>query len=195
MTARQGNVPEEFMTTMRPEFVAPAVALMVSEQTSLNGQVIIAGRGVFRRAANVEGRGLRYAEPTDATPEALARDIEEAARHARCDRVCRCHGSVPAAVRPVVRSEVMHQLGAATDAPMAWPSPARAWWTVAVLTFTYIVSFVDRTILGLLIEPIKADLSLNDTQIGLVQGMAFGLFYAAMGCRWAGSRTALRVAV
>jgi hypothetical protein len=50
---------------------------MVSEQTSLNGQVIIAGRGVFRRAANVEGRGLRYAEPTDATPEALARDVAE----------------------------------------------------------------------------------------------------------------------
>ena len=77
MTARQGNVPEEFMTTMRPEFVAPAVALMVSEQTSLNGQVIIGGRGVFRRAANVEGHGLRYAEPTDATPETLARDIEQ----------------------------------------------------------------------------------------------------------------------
>jgi NAD(P)-dependent dehydrogenase (short-subunit alcohol dehydrogenase family) len=77
MTARQGNMPEEFMTTMRPEFVAPAVALMVSEQTSLNGQVIIAGRGVFRRAANVEGRGLRYAEPTEATPETLARDVAQ----------------------------------------------------------------------------------------------------------------------
>jgi len=77
MTARQGNMPEEVMTTMRPEFVAPAVALMVSEQTSLNGQVIIAGKGVFRRAANVEGRGLRYAEPTDATAEALARDVAQ----------------------------------------------------------------------------------------------------------------------
>jgi MFS family permease len=75
----------------------------------------------------------------------------------------------------------MHQLGPATDTPLAWPPPARAWWTVAVLTFTYIISFVDRTILGLLIEPIKAELSLNDTQIGLVQGMAFGVFYAVMG--------------
>jgi NAD(P)-dependent dehydrogenase (short-subunit alcohol dehydrogenase family) len=77
MTARQGNMPDEFMTTMRPEFVAPAVALMVSEQTSLNGQVIIAGRGVFRRAANVEGRGLRYAEPTEVTPEELAHDVAQ----------------------------------------------------------------------------------------------------------------------
>ena len=62
-----------------------------------------------------------------------------------------------------------------------WPSPARAWWTVAVLTLAYIVSFVDRTILSLLIEPIKADLDLTDTQIGLLQGLAFGLFYAVMG--------------
>jgi MFS family permease len=70
---------------------------------------------------------------------------------------------------------------AATEAATPWPSPARAWWTVAVLTFAYVVSFVDRTILSLLIEPIKADLQLTDTQIALVQGLAFGLFYAAMG--------------
>jgi NAD(P)-dependent dehydrogenase (short-subunit alcohol dehydrogenase family) len=77
MTARQGNMPEEFLRTMSPEFVAPMVTLMVSEQTSLNGQVIIAGRGAFRRAANVEGSGLRYAEPTAATPETLARDVAQ----------------------------------------------------------------------------------------------------------------------
>jgi MFS family permease len=68
---------------------------------------------------------------------------------------------------------------APVEAP--WPSPARAWWGVAVLTFAYVISFVDRTILSLLIEPIKADLQLNDTQIALVQGLAFGLFYAVMG--------------
>jgi MFS family permease len=75
-----------------------------------------------------------------------------------------------------------------------WPSPARAWWTVSVLTFTYIVSFVDRTILGLLIEPIKADLDLTDTEIGLVQGMAFGLFYSVMGLPlgWLADRTSRR---
>ena len=77
---------------------------------------------------------------------------------------------------------------------LAWPTPARAWWAVAVLTFTYIVSFVDRTILGLLIEPIKADLSLNDTEIGLLQGLAFGVFYAVMGLPlgWLADRTSRR---
>ena len=77
MTSRQGNMPDEFMQTMSPEFVAPVVTLMVSEQTSLNGQVIIAGRGAFRRAANVEGRGLHYADPTTATPEALAGNVAQ----------------------------------------------------------------------------------------------------------------------
>ncbi len=79
----------------------------------------------------------------------------------------------------------------------AWPSPARAWWTVAVLTFAYIVSFVDRTILSLLIEPIKQSLSLTDTQIGLVQGLAFALFYAAMGLPlgWLADRMARRTLV
>ena len=42
-------------------------------------------------------------------------------------------------------------------------------------------SFVDRYILGLLIEPIKADLNLTDTQIGLLLGPAFAIFYATMG--------------
>jgi MFS family permease len=88
---------------------------------------------------------------------------------------------------------MMQPLGA-TEAQPAWPSAGRAWWTVSVLTFTYIVSFVDRTILGLLIEPIKADLALSDTQIGLVVGMAFGLFYAVMGLPlgWLADRTSRR---
>lgn len=77
MIARQGNMPESFMTTMSPELVAPAVTLLVSDQTRLNGQVIMAGKGVFRRAASVEGRGLCYTEQAQLTPEALARDVEQ----------------------------------------------------------------------------------------------------------------------
>lgn len=62
-----------------------------------------------------------------------------------------------------------------------WPSAGRAWWQVIVLTIAYIVSFVDRTIISLLVEPIKADLGIGDTQIALLQGVAFGLCYAIMG--------------
>ncbi|MFQ5635441.1 MAG: MFS transporter, partial [Gammaproteobacteria bacterium] len=56
-----------------------------------------------------------------------------------------------------------------------------AWYTVVLLTVAYIFSFIDRYILGLLVEPIKSDLGLSDTQIGLLLGPAFALFYTTMG--------------
>lgn len=62
-----------------------------------------------------------------------------------------------------------------------WPSARAGWTLVILLTVAYIFSFVDRYILGLLIEPIKADLGLTDEQIGWVIGPAFAVFYATMG--------------
>ena len=43
------------------------------------------------------------------------------------------------------------------------------------------VSFVDRQILNLLVEPIKADLGFTDVEISALQGIAFAIFYATMG--------------
>jgi MFS family permease len=43
------------------------------------------------------------------------------------------------------------------------------------------VNFVDRQLLSVLVEPIRADLHFTDTQFGLLTGLAFALFYAAMG--------------
>ncbi len=62
-----------------------------------------------------------------------------------------------------------------------YPSTGYAWYMVIILTLAYILSFVDRYVLGLLIEPIKADLELTDFQIGLLLGPAFAIFYATMG--------------
>lgn len=62
-----------------------------------------------------------------------------------------------------------------------YPPPARAWYMVGLLTLAYVVSFVDRSILTLLIKPIKADMGLSDFQIGLLIGPAFGIFYATIG--------------
>jgi MFS family permease len=71
--------------------------------------------------------------------------------------------------------------GAKSDTTVAWPSARSGWFLVVMLTIAYVLSFVDRYILGLLIEPIKADLQLTDQQIGLVIGTAFAVFYATMG--------------
>ena len=62
-----------------------------------------------------------------------------------------------------------------------YPPASAAWFLVAMLTLAYVFSFVDRYILGLLIEPIKEDLGLSDEQIGLILGPAFGLIYAFSG--------------
>ncbi len=60
-------------------------------------------------------------------------------------------------------------------------SPRYAWYVVAVLMVLYVIAFLDRYILGLLVGPLKADLHLTDTQISLLQGLAFGLFYTFLG--------------
>ena len=60
-------------------------------------------------------------------------------------------------------------------------SNAYAWYVVVLCMLAYIFSFIDRQILALMIEPIKADLHLSDTQFSLLHGLAFSLFYAVMG--------------
>ena len=47
--------------------------------------------------------------------------------------------------------------------------------------FAYTVSFIDRQILSLLVQPIRRDLGISDTQISLLAGIAFALFYSVLG--------------
>lgn len=51
-------------------------------------------------------------------------------------------------------------------------------WTLLVV---YIFNFIDRQIINILAEPIKRDLGLSDTQLGLMTGLAFALFYTILG--------------
>jgi len=57
----------------------------------------------------------------------------------------------------------------------------RDWLVVLLLMAALILSFIDRIGLSLLVDPIRADLGISDAQIGLLQGVAFGLFFAVMG--------------
>lgn len=54
-------------------------------------------------------------------------------------------------------------------------------YALAVFLLAYILSFVDRQILSLLVDPIKRDLGVSDLQMGLLQGLAFALLYAFLG--------------
>jgi MFS family permease len=68
-----------------------------------------------------------------------------------------------------------------THAARPTASLGYAWYVVIVLTALYMLSFVDRTILSLLVGSIKRDLGISDTRIGLLQGLSFALFYTLMG--------------
>lgn len=58
-------------------------------------------------------------------------------------------------------------------------APAAAWYVLAALSFISLVSFADRYVLLLLTEPIRAFFSLNDLEVGLLQGTGVALFAAA----------------
>ena len=56
-----------------------------------------------------------------------------------------------------------------------------AWNGLLFLTLAYVLAFVDRQILNLLVDPVKRDLLLSDTQVSLLQGIAFTATYVLFG--------------
>ncbi|MDX1489197.1 MAG: hypothetical protein R3268_13390, partial [Acidiferrobacterales bacterium] len=58
---------------------------------------------------------------------------------------------------------------------------ARSWALVLLLMLAYVVSFIDRQVVNLLVGPIRADLGITDTQMSLLQGFAFAVFYCIAG--------------
>lgn len=69
----------------------------------------------------------------------------------------------------------------ATQAASGGLAPAQVRTMMWVLLLVYILNFLDRQILNILAEPIKAELKLSDTQLGLLAGPAFAIFYAVLG--------------
>jgi predicted MFS family arabinose efflux permease len=64
-----------------------------------------------------------------------------------------------------------------THPALARPTRTLLW----VLLVVYIFNFLDRQIVNILAEPIRRDLGISDTQIGLMTGLAFALFYTVLG--------------
>ena len=64
---------------------------------------------------------------------------------------------------------------------MSEPSTKRGWYVVCVLLLVYVFSFIDRQILGLLVAPIRRDLEISETQMGLLMGFTFAIFYTFFG--------------
>ena len=61
------------------------------------------------------------------------------------------------------------------------PTPAYAWYVLAVLVAVYVMNFVDRQILAIVLDDVKRELGASDTAMGLLSGLAFSLFYTVAG--------------
>ena len=69
-----------------------------------------------------------------------------------------------------------------------YDNPKAAYYALGLLTVVYAFNFIDRQLLAILQESIKADLNLSDSQLGLLTGFAFAVFYVTAGipiARWA----------
>jgi MFS family permease len=73
-------------------------------------------------------------------------------------------------------------MGANTvETAQPWPSPARAWYALVILTIGLMIATVDRGILTLLVAPIRQHLGISDTQFSVLHGWAFVSVYAILG--------------
>ena len=70
---------------------------------------------------------------------------------------------------------------ATTSAQQSYRTPPYAWFVLGMLCFVYIFNFMDRQLMSVLSQYIKEDLNLTDTQIGLMTGFLFALFYTLLG--------------
>jgi predicted MFS family arabinose efflux permease len=68
---------------------------------------------------------------------------------------------------------------------------ARAWSTLAILCFVYVLNFLDRQLLSILAKPIQDELGVTDGQLGLIGGLYFAAFYCilAIPVGWLADRT------
>jgi MFS family permease len=71
-----------------------------------------------------------------------------------------------------------------------YPRPLHAWYAMGVVCFAYVFGFMDRIIVGLLTPAIQADIGLTDADMGIIQGLAFAVFYTLFGLPigWAADR-------
>jgi len=79
------------------------------------------------------------------------------------------------------RDVALQESASSTPVSVQGISPRMAEYALWLLTIVYIVNFVDRQILSILLQAIKEDLGLADWQLGLLSGTAFGIFYSILG--------------
>ncbi|MEM6826339.1 MAG: MFS transporter [Pseudomonadota bacterium] len=75
----------------------------------------------------------------------------------------------------------MNEATAAKEPAAEQGVPAYSWYALGVLVLVYVLNFIDRQILSILANDIKADLGVDDSYIGFLYGTAFAVFYSLFG--------------
>ena len=91
-------------------------------------------------------------------------------------------------VTPMTEQSENDPVVPAEGATNVYATKSARYYAVGLLTIVYMFNFIDRQLLAILQESIKADLDLMDWQLGLLTGFAFALFYVIAGipiARWA----------
>lgn len=70
---------------------------------------------------------------------------------------------------------------ASQKAGAPYPAARYSWYVVGVLTLVYVFSFIDRQILSLLVRPLRRDLGISDTEVSVLMGFSFAVFYTFCG--------------
>lgn len=87
----------------------------------------------------------------------------------------------PAAEEFQANQPIKSDNGKTVKISIPFPNQIYAWYVVIILMLAYTVSFIDRQILSLLVDPIRSDLKISDTEMSLLQGLSFAVFYTLMG--------------
>lgn len=72
-------------------------------------------------------------------------------------------------------------IGESPPSPERPPTRAYRYYVLGILVLVYTINFLDRQILGILAVPIKKELALSDSQLGLMGGLAFAALYSTLG--------------
>ena len=88
------------------------------------------------------------------------------------------------------------QAASQAEGAAAYPNPAYAWAVVGVLVLAALVAFIDRQVVAIVVDPMKADLGVNDAQIGWLYGV-FAVFYAvaALPIAWLADRKSRKLII
>ncbi len=137
----------------------------LAELSAFINRAVRGAIGIERRSAEKIPKRLESAEPVFADCATTEVNGNEASRNSEMN----------------LETNALRASTATEGAPPASAGTAYAWYAVGVLTLCYMLSFIDRQILSLLVGPIKRDLVISDTRVGLLQGLAFALFYGSAG--------------